>query len=336
VASFSFVVTKVGVSLLAKVTAGAQLVFTRYVVGDGTLAEGQSAEDLTAVINWKQYVDINNISVANDYATVRAVVTNEGIETGYYMREFGILADDPDNGEILFAVSESGDQSDYLPAYNGQTILKITYDHEIYIGNATSVTITIQQELAYVTRPEFESHTLAKVTEDTVHGFHTSQPILADDGKVLRWDQTAQQHVYTNILDLIPYYAMEHAYQSNLNSPSDFASYDEPKTKIPSFGGLAFYTVALGSTLFTFNIKSLAANVVAQRLRFIDDNAYFYLNGALITYSTGNGGKNLGINWNLPKGNNRIQVVLNNSSGNIIGCMLLGDILNSNNVFLPN
>jgi hypothetical protein len=158
-ANYNFVLTTKGIALYAKVQAGTTLNFTRCAIGDGTLGSGQSAAALTALINLKKYVTINQIIVSGEYATIRAVVTNEEVTSGFYMREFGIYATDPDDGEILFAVAEAGDESDYLPAYGDSNLVQITYDHAIVVGSTADVTVTIDTSLTYVTRQEFEEHT---------------------------------------------------------------------------------------------------------------------------------------------------------------------------------
>ena len=62
-----------------------------------------------------------------------------------------------------------------------------------------------------------------------------------------------------------------------------------------------------------------------QKVYYVDDNAYFWLNGTQITSVTGAGAKNTTITWNLVQGINTIQIVVNNSGGNLYVFYLFGD-----------
>ena len=100
----NMVLTAKGSTLQTKAQSGTtQLNFTRVAIGDGYLPEGAKLEDLTALVEEKQSLDINLISIDNGLATLRVTFSNSGLTTGYYVREFGVFATDPDEGEILFS-----------------------------------------------------------------------------------------------------------------------------------------------------------------------------------------------------------------------------------------
>ena len=64
------------------------------------------------------------------------------LEHGYYVKEVGIFANDPDEGEILYAIAVAiTDQWDYMPAYNNLLPSTITVNFLTEVSNASEVTI---------------------------------------------------------------------------------------------------------------------------------------------------------------------------------------------------
>ena len=47
---------------------------------------------------------------------------NGGLAEGFWLNEFGVYANDPDNGEILLYYATMGDYPQYVAAYNGQAV----------------------------------------------------------------------------------------------------------------------------------------------------------------------------------------------------------------------
>lgn len=196
------ILTDRGFALQNKVEAGlTALNFTRCAVGDGMLPTGTELQTLTDLINRKAYIPLNRVSLVNGKAVVRLVITNQNLVEGYYLREIGIFANDPDLGEILYAVANAGETADLIPPYGGLEIVENYFDAIVIIGNAESVTAIIDDSLVYITRQEFEEHTNYKVyNPNGAHGFKTSvNPGAAENGKFLKYDHSVQKHVYSGI-----------------------------------------------------------------------------------------------------------------------------------------
>ncbi len=154
----NMVLTTKGSALQTKAQAGTtQLNFTRVAIGCGYLPDGAKLEDLTALVEEKQSLDINLISIENGLATLRATFTNSGLSTGYYVREFGVFATDPDEGQILYSVANAGGMADYLPP-EGANIVEQIFDMVTVVGNAANVSATIDPSLTFVTIKEFTNH----------------------------------------------------------------------------------------------------------------------------------------------------------------------------------
>ncbi|MCA4755528.1 tail fiber protein [Paenibacillus glucanolyticus] len=146
--------TNKGRVLQAKAQAGTQLKYTKYVLGDAQLG-GQSIATLNGVISPKKTVDVTRLWMnPPNQATIGFVLSNQDVTTGFYFRELGLYALDPDEGEILYWYANAGDTADYIPPTNTGDVISKTIDMLVYVGTASNVTLTIDQNLAYVTHDE--------------------------------------------------------------------------------------------------------------------------------------------------------------------------------------
>jgi len=164
------ILTNRGRNLQAKAQAGVTLKYTRIALGDGPL--GTSAiPDLTALKKEVISLPIAKLRVmTGSRAIIGAVLTNKDLTTGFYYRELGIFAQDPDLGEILYCYGNSGSLAEYIPAGGGADVLEKSIDLEILIGNAANVSAVIDSSLVYITMPELEATKaeLKKYADDAV------------------------------------------------------------------------------------------------------------------------------------------------------------------------
>ena len=143
--------TNRGRALQAKAQAGTQLNFTRIAVGDGQLS-GQAIADFTTLVHEVKSIALNKFkTMPGGKAVVGGMLSNQDIATGFYWRELGLFAQDPDLGEILYCYGNAGDLAEYIPAPGGAEILEKQVDIITIVGNASSVTATIDQSLVYET-----------------------------------------------------------------------------------------------------------------------------------------------------------------------------------------
>ncbi|MGG4096215.1 phage tail protein [Paenibacillus lautus] len=148
--------TNKGRVLQAKAQAGTQLIYTKYVLGDAQLG-GQSIATLNGVISPKKSVEVTRLRMAPPYESIVGfVLSNQDVTTGFYFRELGLYALDPDAGEILYWYANAGDTADYIPPPNTGDVISKTMDMYVYVGTAPNVTLTIDQNLAYVTHDELD------------------------------------------------------------------------------------------------------------------------------------------------------------------------------------
>lgn len=141
--------TNAGQALQTKVLAGATLTFTRIALGDGQL-NGQPIAPLTALISQKATVEVDSVRVVNTTtAQVAGFFSNADISTGFWWRETGVFAQDPDNGEILYGYTNAGDAGDYIPTVEDTRVEKYIYC-SIAVASATTVDITIPSSDTYI------------------------------------------------------------------------------------------------------------------------------------------------------------------------------------------
>ena len=141
--------TNAGQALQTKVLAGATLTFTRIALGDGQL-DGQPISPLTALISQKASVEVDSVRVVNtSTAQVAGFFSNADISTGFWWRETGVFAQDPDAGEILYGYTNAGDAGDYIPTVADNRVEKYIYC-SIAVASATTVDITIPSSDTYI------------------------------------------------------------------------------------------------------------------------------------------------------------------------------------------
>lgn len=143
------VLTSAGIALQTKVQGGATLELTNIQMGSGQL-NGQPIGPLTALISSNTTVPIQSgQAIGQNTYQVEGFFTNADLSAGFWWREIGIFANDPDNGEILYAYANAGDAGDYIPTVTDQRIEKYIY-FSMTLANATTVTVTIPQTDTYV------------------------------------------------------------------------------------------------------------------------------------------------------------------------------------------
>jgi phage-related tail fiber protein len=149
--------TNKGRALQAKAQIGTQLNFTRLAVGDGSLS-GQSVTDMTAFIHEVLSIPITKAkTLTGGVALIGGILSNQGLSSGFYWREFGLFAQDPDEGEILYCYGNAGALAEYIPAGGGADILEKQIAIEPIIGSATNVTASINQSLVYATQDDLNA-----------------------------------------------------------------------------------------------------------------------------------------------------------------------------------
>ncbi|MCY9564624.1 phage tail protein [Paenibacillus larvae] len=198
--------TTKGRNLQAKAQTGVELKYTRVGIGDGQLA-GQSILALNKLINEKKTLPITKINIQTEgKAVVGTVLSNQDVTTGFYFREIGIFAQDPDEGEILYCYGNAGDNAEYIPPAGGADIVEKSIDVIVIVGNAQNVSAEIDKSLVYATlddleqaKKEAKQYTDEKSTEGKQYTDQKDAETLTEakkytDQKTVESTQSAKQY----------------------------------------------------------------------------------------------------------------------------------------------
>ena len=195
------VLTKQGLKLQAKVDAGSRMQLTKCMLGSGMLSSGQSLENLTGLIAPVQTLPISSISYSenNGACVITAVTDNSNVSTGYYLREFGIFARDPNDGEILYAVAQDANP-DYIPPSGTSAVVSQEIGVALSFSNAANVTAQVNTSAIatvtyvnnYVTSAvaDLKDMTGATAARPGVHGLVPAPAAGATKSRFLQADGT--------------------------------------------------------------------------------------------------------------------------------------------------
>ena len=138
------VTTIKGMRLNTKIQAGQCLMnFTKIKLGKGLHGEDELLEDLEALFEIQQEVSISRVEVMSENTVkISTVISNEGMEEGFYISEIGVFAEDPDEGEILYSVAVGTEgKMDYHPSYAEMSNYSLSLDMYIAVSNAEKISI---------------------------------------------------------------------------------------------------------------------------------------------------------------------------------------------------
>lgn len=151
-------ITDLGEQLIAKVLVGDTITFTKIVLGDGNMPSSQTPATMTDVVSPKEQAAISKCELTDaGQAVVGGRYTNEETDQGFYWRELGLYAQDPDLGEILYSYGYTPD-GEYIPA-SGATLIEKLVDVVTYVGD--------KAEVAAVFDPTF-TVSIGEITADDV------------------------------------------------------------------------------------------------------------------------------------------------------------------------
>lgn len=154
IGSFSkFQYTAKGLMLESKLKTGKPLKITRAVIGSGILSEGESVATLTALkseipshqtgtTSSTATVDIVNVDVISA-GTVNIRIRIKNGDTDFYLHEIGIMAEDPDEGEILYMYTRCDDNAQGFPKFTGANNVYRTIDFLNIITESSSVKVDV-------------------------------------------------------------------------------------------------------------------------------------------------------------------------------------------------
>lgn len=152
--------TDAGKNLYYRNMAGEGIKFTTIQLGNGTISGPIST--MTALVSAVVTIDAAVKNNAERYADVSGHFSNAELEEGFYWREIGVFAADPDypndrSHDILYCYQNAYDTADFIPVASVETVEKnITVP--IIVGDASTVSCTLSSSQVLVSEADLEAH----------------------------------------------------------------------------------------------------------------------------------------------------------------------------------
>lgn len=153
--------TQAGINLMGKAIGGATIQFTKLVLGDGEMT-GEIL-DLQGVVSPKQNVDVTRIERNDNQCTVGGELLTSAVKQGFWWREIGLYAVDPDLGEILYNYATSS-TPDYIVPNDSGTYEEILVAMVAMVGSNTNVNVNIDDSMVHATKKSVD------LLSETVYG----------------------------------------------------------------------------------------------------------------------------------------------------------------------
>lgn len=150
------VITVKGRSLIAKMIVLESMIhFTRAAVGTGSLPPGYDPQYATGLNHYQMDGKITAAKADGEVADITFQISSAEAEEGFVVTEAGLFAEDPDEGEILYAYLDMSTDPQYIYQRGGSVnkVAEITLG--VIIGAIEKVTARIAPD-SLVTRKEFE------------------------------------------------------------------------------------------------------------------------------------------------------------------------------------
>lgn len=149
-------ITTAGLTLVAKGATGSLIKYTRIVLGDGYLGKDQTPRYLSDMVSPRVSIEITKLKVNDDgSAVIGGIFSNKDLNDGFYYRELGLYAEDPELGEVLYCYGNCGDSAEWIPPTGGSSIVEKTIDIVTMIGAAQNVSAYIRSS-ACATKADLE------------------------------------------------------------------------------------------------------------------------------------------------------------------------------------
>ncbi len=150
------VVTQLGKNMIVESQNGKTVSFTRVVLGDGLVGDGEDIEKLTAIKKERLSCPIRSfVDKGNGQFTLQFEVSNTALEKGFWHREIGVMAKTEGGAEQLYAYSYAGTAASFL--YDKTTpIQERLVKIDIVVGNTENLTVVIDSSIIHPTMAEVE------------------------------------------------------------------------------------------------------------------------------------------------------------------------------------
>ena len=172
-----FTIPQKGLALLAKLHSGSTLEITRVMIGEGQVPDSgnlRDLEDLVAPIAQAASTKPVTVGTTTSFIVQYRNDLNGGLDRDININEYGVFANDPDEGEILLYYANLGAYYEPVPA-RGPNEPITAREYPVSIGVAEGVEVILgYMASAYMTAEDVEVYCTA-----------TLLPMLLDKAQTL-------------------------------------------------------------------------------------------------------------------------------------------------------
>ena len=150
--------TDAGIQMIAESQLNeTKLIITKAKIGDGDLPMGQDISKMTDVLSPKLEAPFSSFKNLGDgQIDIKFAVSNAEVKAGFFAKEIGIFATLEDGSETLYAYTNAGDKTDWVPDKSNPIDSQII-ECQLKIGNAPNVIINISDK-TYALAEDLANH----------------------------------------------------------------------------------------------------------------------------------------------------------------------------------
>ena len=183
-----------GIALIGKVLAGrCTMNYTKASVGSGEIPDGLTPKTMTGPAGYVMDAQIASISNPVDgecQVTVR--IKSENVETGFYLTNIVLYADDPDDGEVPYTYLCLENEPEWIRPASSVVGKLATFDLIVAVGDVDTVTAVIDPD-AIATVGEVEQAIISHNNDPSAHGGLSSVEERALTIPATGWDIGASE-----------------------------------------------------------------------------------------------------------------------------------------------
>ena len=191
--------------------SGEELNFTRAAVGTGSVPAGYDRENMIGLAAYKMDGTISRCvsDPENQQASIVMQVSSVGVTQGFTVTEAGIFAQDPDEGEILYAYTDMTEDPQYIYPEDSEISKFMELTLVVVIGSVEKVTAYINpgslitSEEFYGLKKELEAgKTKTEFTEASDReNIESGETISVIFGKIKKWFSDLKSGAFANVVN---------------------------------------------------------------------------------------------------------------------------------------
>lgn len=268
--------TNKGQQFQAKVNAGLvdEVNYTKFAIGDGIAS---SLESLTELVNKKMDLPLKSVTPQNNTVSFNTLITNTDVEEDFYCREMGLYVTDPDDGEILFAVT-TDNNPDLMPADGSATTVAYDFTLVLVFSNTGNVVSFVKMD-ALATMQDIENH-------NTNADAHKNLALIINDLLA----PTADKNTLVNLLSNVAYMLTQ------ITGKDDWKA--GPAASIAAILSNLQGSLAVNWDGNKFTVPALGVSGLMAQNGYINFGKLF--GGLIVQWGLGQVSNNIGITISLP------------------------------------